>query len=107
MQKNNFYKEEKEKLRNTPLTQMSNKLLSTYINDFIASYDKDALSQEEKVLMFNALWNSTIYMKLKCMTQAERDKYYADKKKNKQIKKDVSEYIKSRKHVLKTRHLYV
>ena len=93
-------------LTRIPLDKMSNTLLQEYAITQILDWPFP-LSKAERDALFLSMWNSVVSMKLKCMSQTERDEVYAARRKMESIKKQVEEQVKERKHRLKTHHIYI
>lgn len=93
-------------LRDTPLNKMSSRHLTEYINSQLDDWPCK-LNFEEYTEAFRCMCNSVISMKLKCMTQAERDACYANKRKQKEVKQDVDTQIKNRHSHLRVHHIDV
>lgn len=93
-------------LTRTPLDKMSDSCLRVYITEQIADFPVK-LRKKEKDALYTAMWNSVVTMKLKQMSQNERDAYYKMKKREAEIKLEVSNQIKERNNRLKTHHVFV
>ncbi len=83
-----------------PIDRMSNKELETYVSDMLDGWPVK-LNIQEKVDLFRIMWNSVTSMKLKCMSQKERDAYYASRRKKAKVCQDVKTQIKERHNKLK------
>lgn len=88
------------------LDKMSDSKLSNYILSQIEDWPVK-LTKGEKDALYTTMWNSVVTMKLKQMSQAERDEYYAQKRLEAKIEQEVKTQVKERKNRLKTHHLYV
>lgn len=88
------------------LDKMSDSKLSNYILSQIEDWPVK-LTKGEKDALYTTMWNSVVTMKLKQMSQSERDEYYAQKRLEAKIEQEVKTQVKERKNRLKTHHLYV
>lgn len=93
-------------LTTIPLDSMGDKCLQAYIMTQITDWPVK-LSKNEKDALYTAMWNSVVAMKLKTMSQEERDKFYEKKRLNDQVRQEVKQQVKERKNRLKTHHVYV